>query len=237
MEWIYRFQLVLFDLDGLLVNTEELHYTAYKQMLSNRGFKLPWSFERYCHTAHYHSDKIASELYELFPDLHRQESTWDVLYDEKREIMIDLLNQKGADLMPGAEALLNALAEANIKRCVVTHSPDALVKPIRQQHPVLDAIPFWITRGDYNSPKPDPECYQKAIMLHALPGDKVVGFEDTPRGLTALMGTTAKPVLICSVGYPEIATFKAQGVQHFQTFNSISEDANALDMPLHESQK
>ena len=41
MEWIHHYQLILFDLDGLLVNTEQLHYQAYKNMLQARGFSLP----------------------------------------------------------------------------------------------------------------------------------------------------------------------------------------------------
>jgi len=85
MDWINEYQLFLFDLDGLLVNTEELHYSAYKQMLERRGFSLSWDFRRYCHTAHYYSDKIASELYELFPELYSQESSWDTLYGEKKK--------------------------------------------------------------------------------------------------------------------------------------------------------
>jgi beta-phosphoglucomutase len=221
MQWIHDFQLVLFDLDGLLVNTEELHFCAYKQMLATRGFELTWDFHRYCHTAHYHADKIGSEFYQTFPALLQQESSWDVLYNEKKKIMIDLLSNGEVQLMPGAEVLLRALADANIKHCVVTHSPDDLIRPIRKQHPSLDAIPFWITRKDYVHPKPHSECYEMAIKLHAQAGDRIIGFEDTPRGLTALMGTPAKPMLICTVNYPEIPTFVAQGVQHFPTFNAI----------------
>lgn len=224
MDWIHQFQLFLFDLDGLLVNTEELHFAAYKQMLASRGFALPWDFHRYCHTAHYHADKIASELYEMFPDLYTQECSWDVLYDEKKKIMIDILNQGHIQLMPGAFELLEALASAGIKRCVVTHSADSLIAPIRQQHPILESIPFWITRTDYIHPKPNSECYLKAISTFAQPGERVIGFEDSPRGLTALMGTSAKPVLVCSVNYPEIPEFLKQGVVHFKSFHEIALD-------------
>jgi beta-phosphoglucomutase len=219
MHWIQQYQLFLFDLDGLLVNTEELHYAAYKRMLESRGFTLSWNFRRYCHTAHYHADKIASELYEMFPDLYAQESSWDVLYAEKKEIMIDILGQGGIQLMPGAFELLEALAHADIKRCVVTHSSESLIDPIRRQHPILQTIPFWITRADYVHPKPHSECYLKAISAFTNPGDNIIGFEDSPRGLTALMGTSAKPVLICSVDYPEIPEFIKQGVLHFNTLH------------------
>lgn len=224
MEWIHFYQLFLFDLDGLLVNTESLHYLAYKNMLQAHNFTLPWDFRRYCMTAHYHSDKIADEFLELFPSLYSQGYTWDQLYEQKKQEVMDLLNAGKVSLMPGVEELLKALHKAQIKSCLVTHSPEELVSIIRQQHPIVDTIPYKITRSDYTHPKPNPECYLKAIREYASPGDRVIGFEDSPRGLRALMGTNARPVLISEVTYPEIPEFVNQGVLHFPTFAAITDE-------------
>ena len=224
MDWIHEYQLFLFDLDGLLVNTEELHFRAYKNMLLARGFELPWNFNRYCRTAHYHADKIGDEFYELFPELQTQEASWPVLYAEKKQAMINLVNTGEVQLMPGVIELLQALQDAQIKRCVVTHSPDELVEPIREFQPILNTIPYWITRTDYSQPKPRSECYITSIEKYAKPGEKVIGFEDTPRGLRALLGTTATPILITSIDYPEIPDFIRQGVKHFTSFKQVLKD-------------
>ncbi len=223
MEWIHNYQLYLFDLDGLLVNTEEMHFLAYRTMLKNRGFTLPWDFPRYCQTAHYHSDMISSELYALFPDLHVQEPDWNVLYAEKKNAMLTFVAEGNVQLMPGVKELLIALKEHGKRCCVVTHSPSDLVADIRRQQPILDNIPLWITRHDYKEPKPSPECYLKAIELYAGPDDAVVGFEDSPRGLRALMGTRATSVLVCQVGYPEIDAFVAAGARHLHSFLPLIE--------------
>lgn len=221
MEWIHSYQLFLFDLDGLLVNTESLHYLAYRYMLQARGFILPWDFNRYCLTAHYHSDKIEKEFLELFPSLYDQGDSWEILYAEKKQEVMSLLRAGKVGLMPGVFELLTSLQEAKIKCCVVTHSPDELVSIMRSQHPVLDAIPLWITRHDYKYPKPDPECYLKAISEYASPSDRVIGFEDSPRGLTALLGTRAEAVIICEVEYPEIPQFVRRGAKHFNSFVDV----------------
>lgn len=221
MRWIEQFQLFLFDLDGLLVNSEELHFRAYKEMLKARGYELPWDFARYCRTAHYHSDKIASELYDLFPDLYTQEPSWDILYLEKKKAMLALLEAGVVNLMPGVFELLTELQRSQIKRCVVTHSPNELVNIIKKMHPILHSIPNWITRRDYVSPKPSSECYLKAIETYADEDDQVIGFEDSPRGLKALMGTRALPVLICEVPYPEIPAFVSEGVLHCTNFQEL----------------
>lgn len=193
-------------------------------MLQAHNFSLPWDFNRYCMTAHYHSDKIADELLELFPDLYSQGRTWEQLYAQKKRIIMNLLNAGEVSLMPGVKELLEALHKAQIKTCLVTHSHEELVEIVRRQHPILDTINYKITRNDYIHPKPNSECYLKAIKEYAAPGDKVIGFEDTPRGLRALMGTSARPVLICEVDYPEIPAFERQGVLHFPTFAAITDE-------------
>ena len=226
MHWIKQFNLFLFDFDGLLVNTEELHYKAYKRMCERRGFNLDWSFERYCQSAHYHSHMLQKEIYQYFPELNEIEPDWNVLYAEKKLAMTELLQEGAVQLMPGVEKLLRALDEAQIQRAVVTHSPVELITIIRNQHGIFKTIPHWFTRHTYSKPKPDPECYQLAIKTLAKPGDKIIGFEDTPRGMKALRGTEAYPVLICSIAYPEIPQLIQEGVRHFTSFVQIPDHWN-----------
>ena len=190
MEWIHSFQLFLFDFDGVLVNTEELHYKAYKKMCADRGFSLKWDLSTYAHYAMYRAEGLQEGIYKEFPALKQQEPDWSRLYQEKKDAYFTLLKE-GVELIPGVEKLLLALEEAGISRCVVTNSVAAHIALIREQIPVLNTIPHWITREDYEKPKPDPECYHKAIELYSRPGDRVVGFEDSPKGLKALLETDA----------------------------------------------
>jgi HAD superfamily hydrolase (TIGR01509 family) len=222
MDWIHQYQLFLFDFDGLLVNTEELHYLAYKRMCRGRGLELAWNFDKYCKIAHYTAEGIRDTMYAEMPELYQMEPNWDVLYAEKKQAILDLLNEGAVHTMPGVDPLLLALKQAGIARCVVTHSPTQIIEIVRKKNPVLDTIPFWITREDYTHPKPHPECYFKAIALHAKSGDKIIGFEDTPRGMKALLGTgKVDPVLICTIDYPEISEFRDLGVRIFPSFSAF----------------
>lgn len=221
MRWIHDYQLFLFDFDGLLVNTEELHYLAYKKMGADRGVELSWDFDYYCTLAHYRSDGLKEQIAIQYPELLSQVPSWDVLYQEKKQAVIALLNEGAVHPMPGVVKLLEALAEANISRCVVTHSADELVSVVRRKNPILETIPVWFTREHYSNPKPHPECYLKAIDQLAGPKDRVIGFEDTPRGIKALQGTRAKSVLISQVKYPEIPILKSEGVLHFPSFEQV----------------
>lgn len=196
MEWIKQYQLFLFDFDGLLVNTEELHFAAYQKVCKERGFHLHWDWTTYAQAAHYKSHGIKEKMYLDFPELQAQEPNWDVLYAEKKRAYLDLLYEARVRLMPGVEPLLEALQRANIKRCVVTHSPKEQIQLLREQLPLLNTLPIWITREQYLHPKPHSECYEYAIAHHGSTHDKIIGFEDSPRGLQALLGTKAKAVLV-----------------------------------------
>ena len=221
MQWIHDYQLFLFDFDGLLVNTEEIHYLAYKKMCAANGFTLPWDFDRYCQAAHYDPNALRIQIYAEFPALQAKEPRWEVLYAQKKQLVIQLIREGAVHLMPGVADLLQALQTAKIKHCVVTHSPDELVSAVRKQHVILDAIPLWITREDYTHAKPDPECYLKAIERYATKEDRVIGFEDTPRGIRALLQTRAKPILVCQAHYPEIPSFIQQGATHYPSLEKM----------------
>lgn len=221
MQWINDYQLFLFDFDGLLVNTEEIHYQAYQKMCSDRGFDLPWTFPRYCRAAHYNQETLRRELFEAVPDLAKSQPDWEILYREKKQAMVYLLSQGAVQLMPGAEELLAALDRKGIARCVVTNSPDEQIQLIKRSNPVLETIPHWYTRETYSKPKPDPECYLNAIRDLCPEGGNVVGFEDTPRGMRALLQTAAKSLMITQVDYPELPDFIHQGAEHYSSLRDL----------------
>jgi len=218
MQWIHRFQLFLFDFDGLLVDTERLHYQAYIDALAQRGYSLDWSFLQFCQVAHLNAEALRETLSSQFSELG---SDWNRFYSEKKKIYFDLVSHGHIKLMPGVEALLKALAQANIRRCTVTNSFYEQTVLIRSQIPILQTIPQWITREDYTQPKPNSECYLKAIELYGKPGDRIIGFEDSIRGLEALKGTPALPVLICPFSHPLLEMAIEGGVMHFESLEKV----------------
>src|SRR5690606_32858515 len=107
--------------------------------------------------------------------------------------------------------------EKKIPSCVVTNSPRVQVEAIRARSKPLQTITYWITREDYEKPKPNPECYQKAIALYGKPLDRVVGFEDSLKGYMALKQSGAKAVLICDENHPQMQREELQGALRFSS--------------------
>ncbi len=216
MSWIKNYQLFLFDFDGLLVNTEALHLAAYQQMLREQGFHLSLNQLQYCRIAHFESTGLMKTIHEQFPAL--KEIPWDKLRARKNQIYQGLVENGKIDLMPGSADLLEILAKENVQRCVVTHSKKEQIEPLIKAHPVLKTIPHWITRDQYAKPKPDPECYLKAISTFGV--KKVIGFEDSPRGLQALLGTHATAVMVTPFFEKEELSF-TKDFFHFDSFREL----------------
>lgn len=222
MKWIENFDLFLFDFDGLLVNTETLHYQAYQKMCAAQGVKLEWSFKKYCEIAHFSSTGLKENLLKEYPKLKESGMSWDGLYQEKKSAYLETYNEMltkgGVALMPGVERLLEALSQAKKRRCVVTHSPLEQIEKIRAGRPELSSIPLWLTREDYSNPKPAPDGYLLAIQKLGKEGDRIVGFEDSFKGYQSLCGAPCKPVIISDIYQPD------GDVTHFASFEAIPEN-------------
>ena len=109
MKWLQEYHLFLFDFDGLLVNTERIHFEAYRLMCQHRGFDMTWDFAFYSTIAHYHATGIEGAIYSSFPELKQMEPNWPVLYQEKTSQFLNLVEKGKVELMPGAFELLTLL--------------------------------------------------------------------------------------------------------------------------------
>lgn len=222
MQWIHKFNLFLFDFDGLLVNSEELHFLAYQEMCRDRGYVLTWDLPRFFKAAHFKATGLKEAIYAEFPRLCQEEPNWSVLYEEKKRSYQKLLEKGKINLMPGVQPLLEALKKHGIRRCVVTNSLYEQVEKIKDQNPILQSIPLWITREDYKEAKPAPDGYLLAIKKLGQAGDKIIGFEDSTRGLQALIAAKiTQPVLISPAHHPQMADSLPKGVRHFTSLADI----------------
>ena len=199
IDFLGNTQVVLLDFDGLLVNTENLHFHAYQRVCSHRGFTLNWDFSTFCSIAHRSSTGLKEKMYHDLPLLYALEPSWEVLYQEKKAEYIKLLQEGAINLMPGAEQFLAFLKQKNIKRAVVTNSPKEQIDLIKAKIPSLQTIPLWITREDYKNPKPAPDGYLQALAQLVKPGDNVLGFEDTLRGYLALEAAGVEGIVVSDV--------------------------------------
>jgi beta-phosphoglucomutase len=66
---VARFDLFLFDFDGLLVDTERVHWKAYKLAGKQYDIEIDWEFEEYCVHSHYSDEQMRQRFREHYPKL------------------------------------------------------------------------------------------------------------------------------------------------------------------------
>jgi len=215
------YQVFLFDFDGLLVDTEGVHYAAYVELCRRKGYALTWDFQRFCVEAHGKAMGVWEALGREFPDFYDKKSR-EELYEEKKQIYVEMLSQVPPTLMPGVEPLLRMLEKEGISRAVVTNSPKQHIDIIKRSLPLLQTIPLWLTREDYAHPKPAPDGYLKAIQRLAKPHDRVIGFEDTLKGVKSLLAAGAEGVLVCPANHLHVPEALRLGAKHCESLSQYS---------------
>lgn len=192
---VCRWKLLLFDLDGLLVNTEMMHYRAYQKACKESGGVMNWDFDTYFQVASRSSTGVRERLYRENPRMFL-ETSWDELYGRKQEALLALVRKEPIPLMPGVVEFLEKARDERCRMACVTHSKAFFVEKICAQHPILTSIHSWFPRESYERPKPYPDGYLKAVEQEGVSPDQAIGFEDSLRGVQSQIDAGIHSVLV-----------------------------------------
>ena len=169
--------ILLFDMDGTLVDTEHLHFEAFRAVLSPHGVELGWSDYRQFIMG-FPNAAIAARF---LPHV-RQERHAEVMAAKEaryRSLVTDV---------DPAEGLMDLLAwadEAGIAYAVVTNAPRANAELVLKALGIRDRIGALVAADELAHPKPHPLPYLTAVA--ALGGDamRAVAFEDSGSGVAS----------------------------------------------------
>ncbi|MDX5476327.1 MAG: HAD family hydrolase [Bacillaceae bacterium] len=203
---------VIFDFDGLIVDTESVWYESYAEVLSdlyNTELQLV-HFAKCIGTGN-------DVLIELFQQL-AGESPIDFNYIEK--LALQKYNEKltNPTLRIGVEQFLKEAKQLNLKIGLASSSSEKWVKGYLDKLGVLHYFEVINTKDVVNKVKPDPELYVKTVNdLNLLPTE-VIAFEDSLNGLTA-----AKAAGIYCVIVPNDVTRHMEFTMHDYHLHSMEE--------------
>ncbi len=170
---------VLFDFDGVLVDTEWAIYDAWHRTFQANGHPLPLEVYTQC---------IGSDFATWSPKTHLEELTglafdWHDLDARRQEEIVRDLSGEGP--MPGAAALLEKLAAAGIRRVVVSSSSHHWVDGWLEKTGLGPWFETVVCRGDAERIKPAPDLYLEALRRLGLTGGECLVIEDSLNGIKA----------------------------------------------------
>lgn len=171
-------QATLFDMDGLLFDTEELGVTACKQLGRERGYAITRDMVLKTLGANM---RWSNEFYgNLFPGFNGEEF-WQAF----RVFMREYAEKNGTPLKPYAKEIIAKLKEAGIKVALVSSSPEVTISHYLTRANMLDAFPVIISGGMGLPSKPAPDVFLRAAELLGVQPANCAVLEDSPNGLAA----------------------------------------------------
>ena len=171
-------RFILWDNDGVLVDTEHWYFTATKRALAELGFTLERDIylQRMVHGESSWDIAIASGLDEEQAVQKRKQR--DAYYQE-------YLREKAIDI-PGVEAVLKDMAKTH-SMAIVTTSKRADFELIHRERNLVSLMDFVLVREDYKKSKPDTEPYLVGIERFGANPEECLVVEDSQRGLQAAL--------------------------------------------------
>ena len=180
---------VAFDLDGLLVNTEELYQEVGTELLLRRGCVFGPDL------LHAMMGRPQAVSLQTMIDWHSLTDTVETLAAETHTIFSVLLETRLRP-MPGAVALLDAMDASGIPRGVATSSGPEFAMDVLGRVGLRDRFAFILTSADVVHGKPHPEIYQKAANRLAVAPGAMLVLEDSQAGCQAAVAAGAVVIAI-----------------------------------------
>jgi HAD superfamily hydrolase (TIGR01509 family) len=184
-----KIRAVVFDLDGLLFNTEELYQYVGTQLMERRGKTFE---DELIHKIMGRPQRVALQM---MIDWHGLDTTVDILAQETEEAFGQILGKRLA-LMPGAAVLLDALESAQIPKAIATSSGRRFVKNVLGHFHLEPRFEFILTGEDVTHGKPDPEIYTHAAERFGIPPADMMVLEDSQNGCRAAVAAGAFAVAV-----------------------------------------
>jgi len=184
-----QLRAVVFDLDGLLFNTEELYQFVGTELMRRRGKTFE---EELIQKITGRPQPVALQM---MIDWHGLDTTVDILAKETGDLFAEILEDRLA-LMPGAAELLNAVESARIPKAIATGSGRRFTRDILGRFHLEPRFEFILTGEDVTHGKPDPEIYRRAAEKFGIDTRQMMVLEDSQNGCRAAVAAGAFAVAV-----------------------------------------
>lgn len=181
---------VLFDMDGLILDTEKLYARFWMEACHFYGFPMTYEQSLNMRAA---NSRLGEEILQNFfgPSVD-----YKTIRDKRTELMETFIAENGVEAKPGVMELLDFLAERNIPTAICSSSP---TDRIRSHLGSLDLYHrFAAICSGYEVPfgKPAPDIYLHGAASLGLPPQQCLALEDAPLGIESAFRAGCIPVMV-----------------------------------------
>ena len=171
-------KLIIFDLDGVLLDAKQIHYDALNEVLAD-SYKITWDE----HISKYDGLKTKEKLNLLSKEKDLPEHLHNEIWTKKQNIT----HEKLSNLVPNTKLLdqITQLSKANYKIAICSNSIRKTIYGAVCKLQIIKYIDLIISNEDVEKSKPYPEMYWKAMISFGVLPKETLIIEDSPHGLLA----------------------------------------------------
>ncbi len=189
---------VIFDMDGVLIDTEKHYNAAWCEAARMAGFE---NFQRE-HALMLRScdARLASEM---MKDIFGESFDYYAIREIRRSLVAERLDKYGLEKKPGIDDILAFLHERKIKAAVATATPIELTLQHLEKIGVRDQFDKIVSAKQVPNGKPAPDVYLFACeQIGESPSD-CIAVEDSPNGIKSAYAAGCKPVMVPDLTQPD----------------------------------
>jgi beta-phosphoglucomutase len=195
---------VIWDVDGTLVDTAELHFRAWLELTGQLG--KPFSREDFAATFGRRNPEILHQLFgSQFSDGEIAE------LGERKEDLYRSAARQGVALLPGVQRLLEELHAAGFRQSIGSSAPRAnvdLIMELTGSEQMFEAV---VAMEDTERGKPDPQVFEVAAAKLGIAAARCLVLEDAVAGVQAAKAGGMKCIAVRFVGHHAEAVLRQAG--------------------------
>ena len=171
-------KLIIFDLDGVLVNARELHYEALNKALDTIDNKFVISRDE--HLSTYDGLSTTKKLEMLTKSKGLSKDSHNIVWRLKQEKTVSIIDKFSPDFR--VKDILRRLKDSGYEIACCTNSIRETAKLQLIRKGFMEYIDVLYTNQDVNKPKPHPEMYMKCMLRFGLSPKQTLIIEDSHHG-------------------------------------------------------
>jgi len=214
---------VLWDMDGTLIDSQELHWISWRDSMANEGKAI--THEQFLSSFGRRNDSILP----LWLGAAATPALMDRIAAAKEELYRHLIRTNGITALPGVAGWLDRLREQGWLQAIASSAPRANVEVVLD---ALSARRFFqgiVSAEDVHKGKPDPEVYLSAAARLGVPPDRCIVVEDAAAGIEGARRAGMRCIAVSHNGSPMAADVVVQRLDLLQpgAFEALLKPAEA----------
>ncbi|MEH7106399.1 HAD family hydrolase [Bacillus sp. JJ1764] len=184
-------QLVIFDMDGLLFDTERISFSAMKTIIEKQGFFF--TLENYKSMIGLGS---AEELDHLYKGLYGKDFPTHLVLDDYDTLLIQLVKEETNIIKKGVVNLLDAIDRRGLKKCIASSSSRNTIEFYLSISGLTERFDFYVSGEEVENGKPHPDIFLEACTRANVSPENVLVLEDSLNGLRAANSAKMRCIII-----------------------------------------